>query len=222
MLSIGKKAAIAAALFWSCASVPASAATISNTYSGASYSNIAQFDPSLGTLNAITVDVFNGDARYHIKLDNFFEGPVSYSATAYFGVYLGPLYADGSLSGSGTANFEDAEADIVLSITPYSVNIPVPTDPSSFEYLTLIGTGTFAGSLTVDLPTDLVLGDHAGTNITEVSIVDRYAAFDLIYSYTPFGSSVPEPSSWVMMLAGLALTAGALRNRPRFAPAAYH
>lgn len=206
----GKRAVLVAAAIWLIASAPATAATILNTYSGASYNNILQFNPALGTLDAVTVDVFNGDARYRLTLDGFFEGPVAYSGKAYAGVYLGPLYADGSLSGSGVANFENGVADVVLPLTPYKVNIPVPTDPTSSEYLTLIGTGTFSGSLTVDPPSDLMLSDLSGRSVS-VSIVDRYAAFDLIYSYTPFGPSVPEPSTWVMMIVGFALVGGAAR-----------
>jgi hypothetical protein len=194
---------------------PAGAATVVQNFGGIAPYDVDAFDPSLGTLNAIQAKVTGGSATYQVVLDGYLAASTTYSASAYFGIYLGPLTIDGSTKGMGTVDFVDGAAEIVMPVVPYTVNIPVPTDPLSASYMVLIGLGTTSATLTVDPPFNLTFGDLSGRNISDVKITGRNATWSLVYDYTPFGSIVPEPSTWGMMVVGFALVGAAARSRRR-------
>ena len=210
----------AAAFVATLPSSAANAATVVQSFDGASSWTVAKFDPSLGTLNSVVVNVTSGFAQYKITLNGYFAAPVSYTATAYAGIYLGFLTADGSLSGAGIADFDNGEAEILVPLIPYSVNIPVPTDPTSFAYESLIGLDTSTAYLQLDSPL-IIFGDLAGLNVDEITTTGRNAGWNVIFDYTPFRGAVPEPSTWAMMLLGFGLIGGALRHQRRAERAAY-
>jgi hypothetical protein len=219
-----KTAAAYAVLAAACAvaSAPANAATVVQSFDGSGSWNVEKFDPSLGTLNSIIANVTSGFARYNFVLDGNLNAPVSYKATAYVGIYLGPLTIDGSLSGEGFADFVFGEAEILLPLVPYSVNIGVPSDPDSSLYNALIGMGTTLSKLQVDPPFDIVFGDLGDRSIDEVTITARNAGWNLVYDYTPFRGTVPEPTTWAMMLIGFGMVAGATRYRRTSTTVTYH
>lgn len=209
MMKIGRFAAILLAS----TAVPATASTITQNFSGPGSYSVDRFDPSLGTLNAITANVTGGSATYKIKVNGPLSTSTSYNAKAYFGIYLGPLTIDGNVQGSGTATFNLGETDISLPVVPYSLDIPVPTDLSTSSYNALIGAGTTSSSLTVDPPFTLTFGDLSGFYVNDVSLTSKSATWSLVYDYTPLRSGVPEPASWSLMLVGFSATGMLLRMR---------
>ena len=194
---------------------PASAATIVQNFSGSGSYSVNKFDPTLGTLNAITAEVTGGSVTYEIALNGPLDASVPYTGTAYFGIYLGPLTIDGNVQGSGSANFASGVATIILPVVPYVRNIPVPTDPSSIPYNVLIGAGSTFASVTVDPPYSLSMPSLAsyGRGINSVTVSTRSALWQVTYDYTPFGASVPEPSTWMLMIGGLGLVGASMRRR---------
>lgn len=194
-------------------SLPAKAATIIQNFGGPGSYSVDKFDPSLGTLNSITANVTGGSASYQIELDGPLFASTSYSAKAYFGIYLGPLTIDGSTQGAGTAVFEGGGTEITLPVVPYAVNIAVPTDPNTAAYQALIGSGSTFSSLTVDPPFNLSFGNLMGRGIDGVTTTSRSAIWSLAYDYTPFRSVAPEPGTWALMLVGFGMMGFTLRRR---------
>jgi hypothetical protein len=215
MYSTSKAAASLAAAILTFAGVPAHAATIIQNFSGPGSYSVAKFDPSLGTLNAITANITGGFARYLFELTGPLNAPVGYTATAYYGIYLGPLTIDGNTQGAGTATFVNGTAEIELPVVPYTRNITVPTNPMSAAYNALIGVGSTFSTLTVDPPFTISFGGLGGFSIDNVEILARSATWNLVYDYTPTGPEVPEPATWTTMLLGFALVGGVLRSRRR-------
>ncbi|WP_375426969.1 PEPxxWA-CTERM sorting domain-containing protein [uncultured Sphingomonas sp.] len=199
------------------ASAPAGAATIVQNFFGPGSYTVDKFDPSLGTLNSITANVTGGSATYLVKLNGPLFASTTYGATAYFGIYLGPLTIDGNVQGAGTAVFDLGATEITLPVVPYTVNIGVPTDPNSSFYNALIGSGGTFSSLAVDPPFNLVFGDLGGRFVNDVSITSKSAAWSLEYDYTPLRPVVPEPATWAMMIVGFGAIGGAMRRRPAVA-----
>ncbi len=208
-----KAATTLAAAIVATTAIPAEAATIVQNFGGPGSYSVTKFDPTLGTLNSITANITGGFASYLFELSGPLNASTGYTATAYYGIYLGPLTIDGNTQGDGTATFVNGAAEIQLSVVPYSRNIAVPTNPASAAYNALIGVGSTFSSLAIDPPFTISFANLGGFGINNVEILARSATWNLVYDYTPAGPDVPEPATWATMLLGFGLVGGMLRYR---------
>ena len=128
----------------------------------------------------------------------------------------GPLLTLGRSGKLATLNFDRSGS--VNAFTPFAFDISVA----------LPGNWTQAGTSTGDHE---VLGEgagfstpqfvyDAGSNITTVTTSDpTYTGGPSGLDFTLFGSAVPEPATWAMMLVGFGALGGVLRSSRRRAPA---
>lgn len=199
------------AIMASAAAMPANAATIIQTYSvGTTPPSLAtvtfnQFDPALGRLSSITLDIIS---RYTASGSVRNTGTArSFTATAgantttvapRFGVKfidLGTSSANlGRIARNGTANFGPLTGQASL------------TDTITSGFAPYLGTGTVTFGYTAlgGVVVTPLLGRAVSSN-TEIG-----SDFTLTYNFT----AVPEPATWAMLILGFALVGGAVRRRP--------
>jgi PEP-CTERM motif len=210
--------AISCALF---ASLPASAATLN--YSGGPspiLPLLPLFDPSIGTLNSVAVQ-FSGTQV--VRMDTGLSGPqsVTYDAEGFYSVYVGPLYFDftsppnpsypfaSGSKGSGTTVIDGGGfADFTLSGS-YSGIRNAPMELSVFS-----GPGTISMSPVTD-PIKVTLSNNFSGSGFGQSLLSRLTSYSVTYDYTPFAVAVPEPRSWVMLIAGFGMAGWRMRRKTR-------
>ena len=211
--------ATAAAVGFLCAA-PVSAATI--TYTFDTYAYTPAFDPALGTLDSVDVQVqasANG-AVYGIYYGlEQTEGRV-FNVRAEFTSILN-IFGPNGIIQSPTV-FETQELSYHYPPGSYtSVALPFRFyEESSFsitkrEELDWITDGTYE-IMWAGLP-DIGIYYLGSTDNMDVSdaILSRKSLVTATFNYTPFAGDVPEPATWAMMIAGFGLAGAALRRRER-------
>ncbi|WP_242140893.1 PEPxxWA-CTERM sorting domain-containing protein [Sphingomonas sp. TREG-RG-20F-R18-01] len=197
-----RKLAIALCALIGLSAAPANALTIVQTATNLR-NYINQFNPSLGTLNSVTI------TSSYVKTYFFAK---SYS---YPGAVLPTINAIGTIYTNGLAAYDFTGAYQANVVNPENISFgfsATATGKSSLNLSQYIGTGTaglFEGtgdtSFSIDglaiQPTDL----HFPTLAT-----DQYT---VTYDFTAFGAGVPEPSTWALMLVGFGSIGLAMRRR---------
>jgi hypothetical protein len=198
----------------------ASAATISYSYDDAAgYFDINRFDPSLGTLTGVKIDlqsVYDADIQVNSYDEEGFWVPArfDYSASIARTLKFGTLSMLVSYVGSGSVNlpretfwsgftvagsthqsYSGAAIDYFIGDEPFN-----PGDRSIYN---------ISGNL-------VLLADGYGD--WEWDDSGFYDKFRITYTYTPAGAgAVPEPMTWAMMLVGFGAIGHAVRRRRKIA-----
>jgi hypothetical protein len=184
------------------------------TYNG----SLGQFDPTLGTLTGIS-DFLNGDVNINLHAEIAGAGQTSISATFSEGMFLNALpgvpefdtfleFEELNFGCTGTGSDEftscavDHDFDSGGSTTMGSALSPTP------NLNAYIGTGTVPfqlGNFTsiTGITSTPTLTDYSNNllfNSTQIT-----GGIYLEYTYTPAGSSTPEPASTALIGAGLTL-----------------
>jgi len=172
-------------------------------------SAVQQFDPTLGTLTSIEIDVSGSDSGTATITNNT-------SASGTYNFTIG-----------ATLGLEDPALSPLITITPeFSGSLVVPsggtvtspvmtsptvtgTDTLTSGFAPYIGTGTYVFTL---------VGTATGSDSGPVpfTISESNSAGEtgeVIYNFTPASTTVPEPSSILLFGSGLSLVAMILRRR---------
>jgi len=213
--------AIASVLLLSCGSMGASTIdTPSLTFditTGAFNGNLAQFDPSLGTLTGVFLGLTKALDVFTAHVSNSGSGLVSISANFDNGADItlpGVFLAnDISLleSGIACAGTNSCSLDLSFNAIGGGVNHIIPS-PDTSAY---VGIGTVAITIASDATitgfSSVPSGGDAHFASQEIS-----GSVFLEYAYTHAGPvSAPEPASIGLSLFGLAVGFGVYRRRRR-------
>ena len=237
-----KTFACMAALALSAAAVPASAATIVQTDNELLLRGFNPFNPALGTLNSVTVQIDLWRPRAWLMVMES-AGPTS--ATVDWAVN-GSWRLPGSdatggvdlfvpLTGSGTADVSLDFAEDGLAAGVFGVygrgNATVTLNLAAFlgDRVTFNGFDpgyhwdmgdTSLGSGAPATFLHLANGCPGGAPDDALEDYCGSTSYTLTYDYTPGVAAVPEPGTWAMMLVGFAGAGMALRRARRRVPAA--
>ena len=235
-MEIGRttRAGLAAALLQIGAASLAQAGTgqsISAFDFGPSVDSFAAFDPALGTLTSVRFDLFGQ-----------FQPLILSDVTPTQG-YAEPLFITQSFAGFGGHGFSTVFAPTlsgtILTNTPGSPASVIAPFQDAFTFdaqSELIGyaTDSYGAVLSAHLA-DFFTGGPSGGLIEEFPSYLAYAiGYDgsvlpslstfvqgggtVTYAYTTAPGAAPEPATWTVMLAGLALAAAILRRRSAGSP----
>lgn len=180
-------------------------ATINGLGTEVSFTNLAQFDPSLGTLLSVT-EIIGGTRSADYTVTSARKPllvPVrSDTETIYLVGSSGSI--GNSLTGIGLPAVEAPGSTFNYTIGGLGGSLLLPT--SDFGILT--GTGSlqvsgWLGAPTINGATEVYHSGGATSSVT------------LIYNYRAAVGDVPEPATWASMMAGLAVTGAALRRRQK-------
>jgi hypothetical protein len=169
---------------------------------------IAKFDASLGTLTSVKFELFS-NLYGNVFVSNDGPGVDTFKVIAggqVDGDVLGTLL---NVSGSSTQTFADLPAGDsgFVNLTPWTVSNSL-TLSSASALAAFTGTGgTYHAALTGWSTADTVGSGNA--TYTPYVFMDGYAKVTYTYEVAP----VPEPETYAMMLAGLALVGGIARRR---------
>ena len=196
------------------AASPATAATI--IQSGAinsaapttSVIGVQQFDPTLGTLNSITL-LFSSSLTASGSISNASNIPW---------LFLLGTGGTATLSGGGFNIAETPGASLQLVFVPKkgSTNIgPFSGSASSSSTLTsgfapFLGTGTTA----LNFASTSLFNTFPSSGKLNISPLIG-GAYTLTYDYTAAVAAVPEPATWALMLVGIGMVGGSMRRRHR-------
>ncbi len=205
---------------------PAGAATIVQTRSLHDIFAFSAFDSSLGTLNSATVDASATLARGWYYRDDPSEttGQVSYVIDGIYNFWMnsGPV---GSIAIAGADTLHlSLTSFVIFSVAPFETSA---TGTGSFglnlatvsDVLPFFITGSdpyFAGGPTPDttvfspFTTDIFRTSGCNQGAGVISDDCQRGTITLTYDYTP---SVPEPTTWAMMIVGFGLVGFAMRRR---------
>jgi hypothetical protein len=185
----------------------ASAATISYTYAPSTSSlAIQQFDPTLGTLTKATVDV-TGELQFPFTDTTPTPTLGTYSYHAFYSLYYFGTFHDYGVNGSGSVTFG-------LSPTTYLTATGGDTfDIDAFWLPFTIGNGTFLGTTVSDPPSSLSFTGGTIVPNTSIDPIEK-TGLTITYTYDAITNGVPEPASWIMMIAGFGFI-GATQRRKR-------
>lgn len=222
-LMVGAALAIAAV-------APAQAATISYSQNYGPISLIgppqyvipplsfAQFDPTMGVLQGVTIDVGLID-NVTLTYENL--GPAAETVTlqavssaTFSGAGVTPFAAsttyavtrsltgfDGNFDNAGTSGFSANNA--FNTQAQYVVN---PLDFANF-----IGTGTYTGMLKGHL--DVTLQGEQNSDHDGGASSQGNGVVTVTYTFAPLAAApVPEPATWAMLMAGFGLVGGGMRR----------
>ena len=203
-----------------CASA-ASAATISHTYSDlAGYYEIDRFDPSLGALTGVNINLQSEwDTAVEIytydEEGNWVPARFDYTAAITRTMLFGTSSLVTSYSGAGSINLP-RENSYGFSVSGSS-NVSLTGGAVDF----FIGTDTFypRDRSAYNLTGNLVLPPDAYGDWS-FSDSDFSDIFKITYTYTAAGGgAVPEPASWAMMMVGFGGIGYAVRRKKKVAAA---
>jgi hypothetical protein len=181
---------------------------------------LAQFDPSLGTLNSVTLTLYSDvDSGGNVK--NNSAGPIT--VNQYDAFMQTEILAPGtSVPATSSTPYLLSASPTLISVAPQtlgvgdSVTFSVVESSASTTQTYTTGLGAYEGTGNLVFPlftrtrtvTDLTGGDLDLTQTTDL----RSEAI-IVYDYTEPG--VPEPASMVLMVSGL--VGLGLVSRKRFA-----
>jgi len=189
---------------------PAAAATmiVTGNWSNIGSGSITQFDPTLGALNAITVEM---------------------DATVSRGYWLmsmgGPVSVDAALNGMlqtniGSAGYSGAISSTTRSRDSFAVEGTGHgvTQIAADGFAPFLGTGQLTIHATGSAPASLAFSNFSGMGgwSEPPAAASMQARFRVIYDYTLASvSAVPEPATWSMLIAGFGVVGIAVRRRGR-------
>lgn len=150
----------------------------------------------LGGGNAITVN--QGDTiDVTLTLDHPFTVPASQRLTAHIINLTGPGFPTGGTASIGTMDFLLGGANVISSPSTFATTSGQVGDVAVF-FPHLNGQLTF----------DTIIADFTINTLNGPATLDTAT-----YYYTLFSSAAPEPTSWAMMILGVAGIGVALRRR---------
>lgn len=191
---------------------PAAAATliVTGNWSNIGSGSITQFDPTLGALNAITVEMDAAVTRGYWLMS--MSGPVSVDAAL-----------NGTLQTNiGSANYSGAISSTTSSRDSFAVEGTghAVTQIAANGFAPFVGTGQLAIYSTGAAPSSLAFSNFSGMGgwSEPPAAGSMQARFRVIYDYTLASvSAVPEPATWSMLIAGFGVVGIAVRRRGRSA-----
>lgn len=169
--------------------------------------SIAKFDASLGTLTSVKFELFNVlSGTIAISNDGPTEADFNVSATGQIvGDVIGnSLVASDSVIKHFTLSAGDANT---VTLQPWTVSNSL-TLSSNAALAAFTGAGTFYHALLTGNSEADAWGNGNFTSTPEL-LMNGYAKVTYTYEVAP----VPEPETYAMMLAGLALVGGIARRR---------
>lgn len=185
------------------------------------------FDGSLGSLTKVVFDL-SGSTTFNVQLPGSGgavppSGTVSYNFKNGLFLYVqptnGPMFNYQPYlqqTGTGTDQIVFGEFEATTSGLHGLSEITSPSLLAAF-----LGT-SFTGYYSVDDPFNSTVSVNGGPTTSlfgsTIEISAKSITGSVTYTYTPFGSAVPEPASWMMMIGGFGLIGG-LRRRDRQAGA---
>ncbi|MSR71860.1 MAG: hypothetical protein CK519_03970 [Opitutia bacterium] len=218
--------------------IQSSAVTITQTASAVlsvnqdySLQSFRTFDSSLGTLNSVTFTINSASIAGSLIFSANAASTVS-SFTSYISVTEGDANAEMGFNGLSEDLISNNQ---ILAISNVSLPLQVAANTNQTFTLTSGQSIIAASPLTQTLTSSSQLQDFIGNNITYAPIfiinlslnttlsttgetvtqvytgISSTANVSLAYNYTPV--AVPEPSTYGLVLGGLALAAVAVRRR---------
>lgn len=181
---------------------------------------LASFDPSLGRLRGVTVDID------HVYSTRFDYAPFSGSGVAYY-FYIHNFDISISLPVTGTADEYDGYLFTVLGagysgpadgvIEPGDDSGPINMDYRKSETLFISDPGLVevlaSGRgllITYNLSDATYVQDYTGG-----TFVSQHSWEATLTATARFDYGVPEPATWAMLISGMGMVGGTLRRRPR-------
>lgn len=210
------------------------AVTEGGVLSGANLLNLAQFDPSLGTLTKVEIEVSLSLPSLDLVVDN--DTDQASTVTTNFGTLGGTLFSSTASTFDGTDTLAGSNFNVATQSSSFTVQATAddPTDVfnndlgidngsftttpvnvgqltlreiNSFVWAQYTGTGTVDFDLAVDFVTDMNVNTGGGTGEVRFQGVIPTAVFSASVTYT----YIPEPSSAVLL--GCLGVLGLLRRR---------
>ncbi|NJC34635.1 hypothetical protein GGR88_002149 [Sphingomonas jejuensis] len=189
---------------------PAAAATliVTGNWSNVGSGSIAKFDPTLGALNAITVEMDASVMRGYWLTS--MSGPVSVDAAlaGTLQTNIGSAAYQGAISSSTSSR-----GSFAVEGTGHSV-----TQIAADGFSPFVGTGQLGIHATGSAPAALTFTNFSGMGgwSEPPAAASMQARFRVIYDYTVAGvTAVPEPATWSMLIAGFGVVGIAVRRRQR-------
>jgi hypothetical protein len=193
-------AAVSIGMLWaqsaSADTITVSAGSFRTTYSGSRTMSLTKFNPSLGTLNFVSIEflpVISGTVSgYGTGSANESNGwAYEFSgSTALSGPGFSPISRSFFFSGSGLVY--QPGAPVFVAVGPATLTDTPLTLTSNLAGF--IGSGTFSTTLSASYYTDLFFSRGG----TESSVRELGATVNVTYDYTP----VPEPASLGLLAVG--------------------
>lgn len=220
--------------------VPATAATVVQSDNETLFLGFDPFDPSLGTLNSVTLEVSlwrprawvittPSDVPTTTTVGWSIDGEWVLPASAGMGGVPGSI----ALTGSGTTVVDLASVDSGIAFGFLGIEAigsgSLLLDPADFLSGRLFFNGFDPGYLGLANDTEFTLGSGVGLVQLAGACPDfngprpesedycGNTSYTLTYDYTP---AVPEPGTWAMMLLGFAAVGLSLRRARRQEPVA--
>ena len=170
--------------------------------------DLQQFDPSLGTLQSVSVTL-SGEIASRIRLENKNSTPATLTATVDATVTLDlPNLGTLSVAPKVSETFNAPSYDSVVDFGGTSgITYPTATASASVirDFLLPAQLAPFIGNGMLHATFDAsATASFTGPSNNRTSVRSDAGGFALVtYTYIP--SPVPEPDSWTLMAAGLGL-----------------
>jgi len=205
------KPILAAILACTLSAAPAYAGSVSYSFSynlagGDPYLDLPQFDPSLGRLLSMQVDV-SGYSLAAVEVVTFDE------PATVVGVLQG-AFAEFLTVGGVVVTADMPTATNATNFGPFEDSIAwvYATGHASYTYTS--GLDPFEGIGTVPGEIGVFPGYVSWIRIGDAGIEQCHRCGDFgVSTVVTYNYSVPEPASWALMLSGFGMVGGALRHR---------
>lgn len=174
-------------------------------------SPLAQFDPSLGTLQSVTLSLQNQVLYYPNPVQN--TNQTTYASYMIAGHFTDLVKVDGIQLAFAYDIVENG------TLFPGEFRMAGPGGTKSDEVTLVSGFGALVGTGTItpqSVMTARVTAYSAdpGVQLLLAPSAQFFSVGTLTYTYTEPGTpGVPEPASWALMIAGFALAGGMSRRR---------
>lgn len=232
MMKLGFRALFLVSALATAAASPAHAATISYSQSYGPTNLIgppqftippvafAQFNPLLGVLTGVTFDLSLTAGDKNEGLENIGSSPVvvtllSQSTVTLSSAGVTPFAAQANSSVTRSLAAFDNVYDFGGTsgfTTATSASGQAQFNVSAANFANFIGVGNYAATL-VGHTALTVQGVSPPNYGTVGSGVIGSGTVKLTYTYTQVAAAIPEPASWVMMIAGFGIVGATMRRR---------
>ncbi len=210
------------------AAATASAATVFNSNTATDYANntnftslaLSQFDPSQGTLTGVSITInelsyggsFNALAIDADVTVNSASGTLTLRGSPLSSLGFNQISVSDPLTLTPSGPFTiDASENQTFNISVLNAVSPSSYTIDSSFFSAYIGTGSITFEVRNSNPS--VNATTIGDVSYDRALASGFADMTVTYTYTP----VPEPSTYGMILGGLALAGAALRRRQKAA-----